>query len=132
MLVWTFTFVLASCGSTSNETSGESESNETQISSSEKDEKGKLTIAWLPNESGADVKDAREEIGKVIEEVTGKKVEHQTTTDYIIAIEAIANGNADIAFLGAQGYIEAHNKNEKVLPLVVPSGASGTLDDAVY
>lgn len=91
-----------------------------------------LTIAWLPNESGADLVEAREEIGKIIEKKTGKKVEHQTTTDYIVAIEAVANGNADIAFLGAQGYIEAHNKNEKVLPLVVSSGESGTIEDAVY
>ncbi|WP_419956402.1 phosphate/phosphite/phosphonate ABC transporter substrate-binding protein [Neobacillus niacini] len=95
-------------------------------------EKDTLTIAWLPNESGADLTEARDEIGKVIEEKTGKKVEHQTTTDYIVAIEAVANGNADMAFLGAQGYIEAHNKNDKVLPLVVPTGASGTLEDAVY
>ena len=95
-------------------------------------DKDTLTIAWLPNESGADLTEARDEIGKIIEEKTGKKVEHQTTTDYIVAIEAVANGNADMAFLGAQGYIEAHNKNEKVLPLVVPSGASGTLEDAVY
>nr|WP_263325295.1 phosphate/phosphite/phosphonate ABC transporter substrate-binding protein [Neobacillus sp. Marseille-Q6967] len=91
-----------------------------------------LTIAWLPNESGADLEAAREEIGKELEAATGKKVEHKTTTDYIVAIEAIANGNADMAFLGAQGYIEAHNKNENVQPLVVPSGESGTLDDAVY
>lgn len=96
------------------------------------DEKDTLTIAWLPNESGSDLTEARDEIGKVIEEKTGKKVEHQTTTDYIVAIEAVANGNADMAFLGAQGYIEAHNKNEKVLPLVVPTGESGTLEDAVY
>ncbi|WP_257349657.1 phosphate/phosphite/phosphonate ABC transporter substrate-binding protein [Pseudalkalibacillus decolorationis] len=91
-----------------------------------------LTVAWLPNESGADVKAAREAVGAMIEKATGKKVEHKTTTDYIIAIESIANGSADIAFLGAQGYIEAHNKNEKVLPLVVPSGESGTIEDAVY
>ncbi len=95
-------------------------------------DKDTITIAWLPNESGADLTEARDEIGKVIEEKTGKKVEHQTTTDYIVAIEAVANGNADMAFLGAQGYIEAHNKNDKVLPLVVPTGASGTLEDAVY
>ncbi|WP_312099009.1 phosphate/phosphite/phosphonate ABC transporter substrate-binding protein [Niallia sp.] len=95
-------------------------------------DKDTITIAWLPNESGADLTEARDEIGKIIEEQTGKKVEHQTTTDYIVAIEAVANGNADMAFLGAQGYIEAHNKNDKVLPLVVPTGASGTLDDAVY
>ncbi|WP_053360770.1 phosphate/phosphite/phosphonate ABC transporter substrate-binding protein [Bacillus sp. FJAT-27251] len=99
---------------------------------SEGKDKDTLTVAWLPNESGADLTEARDEIGNMIEEKTGKKVEHQTTTDYIVAIEAIANGNADMAFLGAQGYIEAHNKNDKVLPLVVPSGESGTLDDAVY
>ncbi|MGG0718041.1 phosphate/phosphite/phosphonate ABC transporter substrate-binding protein [Robertmurraya massiliosenegalensis] len=95
-------------------------------------DKDEITIAWLPNESGADLTEARDEIGKVIEEKTGKTVKHQTTTDYIVAIEAVANGNADMAFLGAQGYIEANNKNDKVQPLVVPTGASGTLDDAVY
>lgn len=92
----------------------------------------KITIAWLPNESGADLGEARDEVAKLIEQATGKKVEHKTTTDYAIAIEAVANGSADIAFLGAQGYIEAHNKNKKVVPLVVPSGPKGTLEDAVY
>ncbi len=93
---------------------------------------GKITLAWLPNESGADLADARNEIGKLVEQATGKKVEHKTTTDYIITIEAVASGAADLAFLGAQGYIEANKKNKKVQPLVVPSGPSGTLDDAVY
>ena len=35
-------------------------------------------------------------------------------------------------FMGAEGYIQAHNKNAAVLPLVVNSGESGTLDDALY
>ena len=91
-----------------------------------------LTMVWYPNESGSDLKAARDEMGKVIEEVTGKKVEHKLTTDYAIAIETIANGNADLAFMGAQGYIEARNKNENIEPLVIPSGESGTVDDAVY
>jgi phosphonate transport system substrate-binding protein len=91
-----------------------------------------LTMVWYPNESGNDLKPARDEIGKVIEDVTGKKVEHKLTTDYAIAIETIANGNAQLAFMGAQGYIEAKNKNDKIEPLVVPSGKSGTIDDAVY
>jgi phosphonate transport system substrate-binding protein len=91
-----------------------------------------LKFVWYPNESGEDLKAARDEIGAIIEKATGKKVEHQLTTDYAIAIEAIANGNAHIAFTGAQGYIEAHNKNAKVMPLFVNSGNSGTLDDAVY
>ncbi|MCM3762211.1 PhnD/SsuA/transferrin family substrate-binding protein [Alkalihalobacillus oceani] len=91
-----------------------------------------ITIAWLPNESGTDLTETRDEIGRIIEEQTGAEVTHQTTTDYIIAIEAIANGNADMAYLGAVGYIEAKNRNDQVHPLVVPSGESGTLDDAIY
>ena len=91
-----------------------------------------LTMVWYPNESGNDLKTARDEIGKVIEDVTGKKVEHKLTTDYAVAIETIANGNAQLAFMGAQGYIEAKNKNDKIEPLIVPSGKSGTIDDAVY
>ncbi|MFC5447416.1 phosphate/phosphite/phosphonate ABC transporter substrate-binding protein [Paenibacillus aestuarii] len=94
--------------------------------------KDTITIAWLPNESGADMKAAREEIGKVIETATGKKVEQKTTTDYTITVEALASGNADLAFVGPQAYVEANAKNKKVQPLVVPSGESGTLDDAVY
>ncbi|MCL6456559.1 MAG: phosphate/phosphite/phosphonate ABC transporter substrate-binding protein [Gorillibacterium sp.] len=92
----------------------------------------KLVMVWLPNESGEDIKAARETIGKVIEYATGKKVEHKITTDYIIAIESLANGSADIAFTGAQGYVEARNKNGNVEAVVVNSGESGTLDDAIY
>jgi phosphonate transport system substrate-binding protein len=89
-------------------------------------------MVWYPNESGEDLKGARDEFAKVIEKATGKKVEHKLTTDYAIAIETLVNGNAHISWLGAQGYIQAHNKNQNVLPLVVNSGKSGTLDDAVY
>ncbi|MHA6480975.1 PhnD/SsuA/transferrin family substrate-binding protein [Paenibacillus sp. strain BS8-2] len=94
--------------------------------------KGTIKMVWYPNESGAELKDARDEFSRLIEEATGKKVEHQTTTDYIIAIEAMANGNADIGYMGAQGYVEANAKSDKVQPLFVQSGESGTLDDAVY
>ncbi|MDD9266737.1 phosphate/phosphite/phosphonate ABC transporter substrate-binding protein [Paenibacillus sp. GCM10023248] len=105
---------------------------DTQNAAASAKTKDTITIAWYPNESGADLKNAREELGKVIETATGKKVEHKTTTDYIIAIEAIASGGADLAFMGPQGYVEANAKNKKVQPLVVASGESGTLDDAVY
>lgn len=91
-----------------------------------------VMMVWYPNESGNDLKVARDEIGKVIEDITGKKVDHKLTTDYAVAIETIANGNAGLAFMGAQGYIEANTKNDQIQPLVVPSGESGTIDDAVY
>jgi phosphonate transport system substrate-binding protein len=92
----------------------------------------KITIVWYPNESASDYQAARDEIGKLITQATGKAVEQKLTTDYSIAIEAIASGTAQISFMGAQGYIEAHDKNNAVLPLIVNSGESGTLDDALY
>ncbi|MEG0641849.1 MAG: PhnD/SsuA/transferrin family substrate-binding protein [Clostridium sp.] len=91
-----------------------------------------ITMVWYPNESGGDLAEARDELGKIVADATGKKVEHKLTTDYAIAIESLANDTAAIGFMGAQGYVEAHAKNDKVLPLAVPTGKSGTLDDAVY
>jgi phosphonate transport system substrate-binding protein len=116
--------ILAACGGAKEES--------TDNATEETNEKKSLTVVWLPNESGEDLKSARDEFGTIIKNATGLEVEHQITTDYIIAIESVANGNADMAFLGPQGYVEAHAKNDKVLPLVVPSGKSGTVEDAVY
>lgn len=119
-------------GSGSNASQGGTSSTAPTSSPAAVQTSDKLVMAWLPNESGDNVKLAREAIGGVVADALGKEIDHVTTTDYIIAIESIANGNADLAFLGAQGYIEANQKNQNVQPIVVNSGASGTLDDAVY
>lgn len=92
----------------------------------------KITVVWYPNESAEDYDAAREEYGKLIEKATGKKVVQKLTTDYTIAIESIANGSAQIAFMGAEGYVQAKKSDNAVEPLFVNSGASGTLDDALY
>lgn len=92
----------------------------------------KITMIWYPNESADAFKETRDELCEIIETATGKKVDQKTTTDYSIAIEAISSGNGQIAFMGGQGYVEANKKNPKVLPLVVNTGKSGTLDDAIY
>ena len=110
--------MLAGCGSINN--------------NSKSKESNTITMVWYPNESGGDLEDARNEVAKIIEQATGKKVENKLTTDYSIAIESIANGTGGIAYTGAQGYVEANKKNKKVQPLVVSSGKSGTLDDAIY
>ncbi|MFC4402244.1 PhnD/SsuA/transferrin family substrate-binding protein [Gracilibacillus xinjiangensis] len=91
-----------------------------------------IDMVWYPNESGNDLKGAREAIGSMVAEATGKEVEHHLTTDYAIAIETIVNNNAELAFMGAQGYIEAKNGNDAIEPIAVPTGPSGTLDDAMY
>lgn len=133
------TMIVTACATSNSSNSGSNSSSNSSSTGSASEgntetpsEGGTLTMAWYPNESGADLMEARDELGKIVEDATGMKVEHRTTTDYNIAIESIANGNADLAFMGAQGYIEANKRNSGVQPLVVPSGGSGTLEDAVY
>lgn len=59
-------------------------------------------------------------------------VELMTTTDYNVAIEAIASGKAQLANMGAEGFIQAQKKNAKVMPLVTTSDTDGKLDGAKY
>lgn len=92
-----------------------------------------ITLVWYPNESAENFTSSREELGKLIEQATGKKVEQKLTTDYAIAIESLSNGTAQIGcVMGAEGYIQAKNANDAVELLFVNSGASGTLEDAMY
>ena len=91
-----------------------------------------LTVVWYPNNSSEDWKAGRQALNDLIAKATGMTVVDKLTTDYVIAIEAIATGNAAICYPGAVGYIQASQKNPKVVPLVTVSSAKGTLDDSVY
>ncbi|MFC3419937.1 PhnD/SsuA/transferrin family substrate-binding protein [Salinicoccus hispanicus] len=114
------TLVLSACNS---------ESSEGEVNASSEEP---LTMVWYPNESGNELTDARDAIGGIIEEATGRTVEHELTTDYAIAIESLVNDNADIAFTGAEGYIQAKERNDALTPIAVASGPSGTEEDALY
>jgi phosphonate transport system substrate-binding protein len=94
--------------------------------------KDTLTVVWYPNQAGEDWKAGRQALDDLISKATGMKVKDVLTTDYVIAIEAIATGNAAICYPGAVGYIQAEQKNPKVVPLVTVSSDKGTLDDSVY
>lgn len=117
-----FTLVLTACSGNGGDSAGEGNGKVDDV----------IKMVWYPNESGQDMKSSREEIGRLISEATGKKVEHQLTTDYAIAIETMVNNNADIAFTGSQSYVEAKNRNDAIQTIAVKSGESGTLDDAKY
>jgi phosphonate transport system substrate-binding protein len=91
-----------------------------------------ITIAWLPNDSADTQAAMRDEIAKAIAKATGKKVENKLTTDYTIAIAALESGNAQLGWFGANEYLTSHAKNPKVIPLVVNTGPSGTLEDSLY
>lgn len=91
-----------------------------------------LTMVFYPNESAKNFNASRTAIKQQLKKATGKKIKIQTTTDYNIAIEAIASGKAQLAFMGPEGYAQSHLKNKAVQPLFALSGASGTLKDAAY
>src|SRR5208282_3759691 len=85
-----------------------------------------------PNDSVPEAKSFRTALDKVISDATGRPVVDKLTTDYNIAIEAMATNNAALAYFGGLQYVQAHQKNPKVVPLVTNSGDSGTMSDANY
>lgn len=132
---------LTGCGSSEEATTKTPAENKEQAAESEievlEEESGDyadtITLVWYPNESADNFTATREEVGNLIEQATGKKVEQKLTTDYTIAIESVSSGSAQIGCMfGAEGYIQAKNANNAVDVLFVNSGASGTLDDAMY
>ncbi|KLU60263.1 phosphate-import protein PhnD precursor [Peptococcaceae bacterium CEB3] len=116
--------VLSGCGTTATSASAASGSNVKEPDT--------ITVAWLPNNSGDNEKALRVEFDKVIADATGKKVEDKLTTDYNIAIAALENGDAQLGWFGPNEYMVSHAKDPKVIPLVVESGDSGSLKDALY
>ncbi|WP_088226530.1 phosphate/phosphite/phosphonate ABC transporter substrate-binding protein [Desulfosporosinus sp. FKB] len=127
MAVILMSSLLAGCGTAASSTSSANSG-----SGSDVKEPATITIAWLPNNSGDNEKAFRDEFDQIIEKATGKKVENKLTTDYAIAISALESGDAQLGYFGPNEYIVSHAKDPKVIPLVVESGDSGTLNDALY
>ncbi len=103
-----------------------------QSASTSVKEPSTITIAWLPNNSSDDLRQFRAEFDKIISTATGKPVQDKLTTDYNIAMAALDSGDAQLGYFGPYEYIEEHAKDPKIVPLVVESGDSGTLNDALY
>ncbi|MFC6180392.1 phosphate/phosphite/phosphonate ABC transporter substrate-binding protein [Lactiplantibacillus daowaiensis] len=117
--------VLGLAGCTSLGTSDKSSSNNTDKSKA-------ITVVFYPNESAKSFSGSRDALKKSIEKVTGKTVKLQTTTDYNVAIQAIASGKAQVAYMGANGYIQANHISKDVQPFATQSDAEGTLKKASY
>ena len=78
------------------------------------------------------MKKSREEFAKVVQEATGKKVEIVTTTDYNITVENIVSGQSQIAYIGAEAYLNARQRTKDIEAVLTNAGKSGTLEDALY
>ena len=91
-----------------------------------------ITFVWLPDNSSSDMTSSREAIGAAILAACGRQTELLTTTDYNVAIEAIASGKAQMALLGPEGYVQANKKNSAVQAAFTNSDEDGGLDGACY
>lgn len=94
--------------------------------------KDPLVWVWYPNESTPEFAEARSAIIELAEKATGREITEQLTTDYAIAIEALVNENAAFSWFGGEGYTQAHEREPAILPLVVNTDSSGSLDNAKY
>lgn len=91
-----------------------------------------ITMVWLPDNSSSDLTSSREAIGAAIKEACGRDAELMTTTDYNVAIEAIASGQAQMALLGPEGYVQANAQNPSVQAAFTNSDEEGGLEGACY
>ena len=66
-----------------------------------------LTIAFVPQENPEKLLGDFRAIGAYLETATGRRIEPRVTTDHAAAIESLAAGSADIAFMGALPYVMA-------------------------
>jgi phosphonate transport system substrate-binding protein len=91
-----------------------------------------LVFVWLPDDALPEATSFRVAVDKVIADATGRQVVDKLTTDYTFCIEAMVANTAALAYFGGLQYLQAHAKNESIVPLVTNSGPSGTMNDASY
>ena len=95
-------------------------------------EKKPIVWVWLPNDSPPESAQFRAAMDKIVSDATGRPVVDKLTTDYNIAIQAMASDNAAVALFGAYQYVKAASLSKNIVPIVTNTGDSGTLKDAVY
>ena len=118
--------VLSGCTTNSRSQERASEAGEASA------EKKPLTFVFLPDGSSVDLASSRLAVAEAIKNACGRDTEIMTTTDYNVAIEAIASGSAAMGLFGAEGYVQANRKNNKVKACFTNSDDNGTLDGACY
>ncbi|MCY4548019.1 MAG: phosphate/phosphite/phosphonate ABC transporter substrate-binding protein [Defluviicoccus sp.] len=69
-----------------------------------------ITVAFVPQENPEKLLGDVRAIGAYLERATGRRIEPRVTTDHAAAIESLAAGRADIAFMGALPYVMARSR----------------------
>lgn len=92
----------------------------------------KIVFAWEPGASEGKYENMRDVFAEAIAAGAGIPCEPMTTPDYNVCIEAVNSGQAPMASLGAQEYVELHKKNPAVEVAFVLSDKDGKLNQVSY
>lgn len=111
---------------------GNSNSTSSSTANSASETPEKIVFAWEPSNSGADYEGMRDSMAAAITEATGIPCEVMTTTDYNMTIEALSSGQAQIASLGADEYVQIHQRNPDINVAFVLSDSEGNLNPVSY
>jgi phosphonate transport system substrate-binding protein len=78
-----------------------------------------LRVTAIPDEAPTELARKFAPLGKYLEKRLGMKVEWTPVTDYAAAVEALANGKVDLAWLGGFTFVQASRRSHgQVVPLV--------------
>ncbi|MEJ5918889.1 MULTISPECIES: phosphate/phosphite/phosphonate ABC transporter substrate-binding protein [unclassified Corynebacterium] len=97
--------LLVACGSGSNDAAGDDT----------------ITFAAVPAESSQSLQSDFENLAKLIEKETGKKVEFQNASDYAAVIEGQRAGKIDLASYGPFSYVIAKDSGVPISPIAAPT-----------
>ena len=80
-----------------------------------------ITFAAVPAESSSTLESSFENVTKLLEEETGKKVEFQNASDYAAVVEGMRAGQIDAASFGPFAYVIAKDSGINIEPAAAPT-----------
>ena len=97
-----------------------SPSSSPQSSISSKADASTLQVAVIPWQSPEEQEKKMQPLAEYLQAILKRPVHFQITKDYTAAVDLLAEEKVDMAYLAALTYIKAHDRNNKLQPLVLP------------
>lgn len=101
--------------------------NNTQTSPSASDQSATtstLEVAVIPWQSPAEQEQKLQPLAEYLQSILKRPVHFQITKDYAAAVDLLVEEKVEIAYLAALTYVKAHERNNKLQPVVLPIDAT--------
>ncbi len=109
---------MANSQSDANESSSNNLNSPVDPAENSQQQLSSLNIAMIPSQNSEEQKEKRELLADYLEEKLGLPVNIQIPQDYDTAIDLIAEGKVQMAYLGPFSYVKAKQRNPKLEPIV--------------